>query len=323
MLLALSVGAMAAIGGGAESSSASPRWPFARGSVVALWRHSSGRLGDRETVLQALAATDGDLLAVAARRRLLKKVVAGLSGPFVLAEAVFAYVAWQGLMLVQDEKYAPNYMQWKVFAGFFYYCIWTISVKSCADICLSACAELLPLLEKVSRRSLTSSAVTCFLGYVPGMWCSSLYLAWDALPDERKSSEFKRSVSLAGYLQLIVLVIAWAVLAVRVRDRAAVSAIRLRVQESLSVARGLLNGCEDIVHHMRKVPFDASELTDPGDGEIKECPICACEFGADLPIVGTACNHVFHEECLAIWCKTHHKCPLCRFDLRDAQVANV
>jgi len=288
-----------------------------RGATSLVRRSSGRRSSDREAVLLALAASDEELAAVGERRRLYKKVVATLAVPFLISELTFAWIAWQGLMLVQEEKYEPNYLQWKVILGFVYYGTWTYAIKNCADICLSDCAALFPSVRILSDRNVLASVFTSFLGYVPGMWCCSLFLAFDSLPAKRRRPEFCRKVAEAGYLQLLVLLIAWAVIAVRARDKAAIAAIRSRLQDTLAMARGLLNGCEELVHQMRKVPWKAEELVDPDDGEVKECPICAAAFTADLPIVSTACNHLFHEECLATWCNTQHVCPLCRCDLRD------
>eukprot|EP00931_Biecheleriopsis_adriatica_P048022 TRINITY_DN27730_c0_g1_i1.p1 TRINITY_DN27730_c0_g1~~TRINITY_DN27730_c0_g1_i1.p1 ORF type:complete len:330 (+),score=32.26 TRINITY_DN27730_c0_g1_i1:62-991(+) len=49
-----------------------------------------------------------------------------------------------------------------------------------------------------------------------------------------------------------------------------------------------------------------------------ECCICQENFGPDLVIKRTPCNHTFHEECLGDWLRVTTTCPLCRNDLEQA-----
>jgi hypothetical protein len=83
-------------------------------------------------------------------------------------------------------------------------------------------------------------------------------------------------------------------------------------------------GCEQAVRHtLPKVPADAPELIDESDGTVMDCPICADSFAGEpgtpyKEVVRTPCNHHFHEECLAHWCRKHLDCPLCR-----AQVGEI
>lgn len=67
-------------------------------------------------------------------------------------------------------------------------------------------------------------------------------------------------------------------------------------------------GCEKSVRKLPKVDPDSPELIDE-EGNRKACPICIDSPGV---WVRTPCNHIFHEECLANWCKHHFDCPLCR-----------
>jgi len=77
-------------------------------------------------------------------------------------------------------------------------------------------------------------------------------------------------------------------------------------------------GCEQAVLNLPKVSPDATELIDEEDGTVMDCPICSGSFagegepGPPKAVVRTNCNHYFHEECLAKWCKKHVDCPLCR-----------
>lgn len=72
-------------------------------------------------------------------------------------------------------------------------------------------------------------------------------------------------------------------------------------------------GCKQAVHALPKIPHDSQELIDLEDGMVCDCPICQDSFGqADKTVVRTPCGHLFHEECLALWCVSHLDCPLCR-----------
>lgn len=47
-----------------------------------------------------------------------------------------------------------------------------------------------------------------------------------------------------------------------------------------------------------------------------ECAICLAEFEDDDPLrLLTICYHVFHQECIDLWLKSHKTCPVCRTDL--------
>jgi len=77
-------------------------------------------------------------------------------------------------------------------------------------------------------------------------------------------------------------------------------------------------GCLEAVRGLPRVPHDSEELIDPEDGQAIECPICFESFGASEQVVLKApCEHLFHEECLASWCKNHVTCPLCRQQVGD------
>ena len=41
-----------------------------------------------------------------------------------------------------------------------------------------------------------------------------------------------------------------------------------------------------------------------------ECPICLDTLKYN--IVTTYCNHQFHKECIELWYKYNHNCPICR-----------
>lgn len=81
------------------------------------------------------------------------------------------------------------------------------------------------------------------------------------------------------------------------------------VHRILSISTG---GCEAEVAKLPKVPPDSAELLDEVDNRMKDCPICMVSLASGKAVVRTRCEHFFHEECLATWCKGHVDCPLCR-----------
>mmetsp|Transcript_38085 Transcript_38085/g.104832 ORF Transcript_38085/g.104832 Transcript_38085/m.104832 type:complete len:344 (+) Transcript_38085:81-1112(+) len=70
-------------------------------------------------------------------------------------------------------------------------------------------------------------------------------------------------------------------------------------------------GCQAAVRNLPKVPNESQELIDPDDGLIIDCPICADTLSRNV-VVRTPCEHYFHEDCLAQWCRNHVDCPMCR-----------
>jgi len=68
-------------------------------------------------------------------------------------------------------------------------------------------------------------------------------------------------------------------------------------------------GCEEAVHKLQRVEEGSAELISAEDGQVLSCPICIESLSS---AVKTPCSHLFHEECLAHWCKNHTDCPLCR-----------
>lgn len=45
------------------------------------------------------------------------------------------------------------------------------------------------------------------------------------------------------------------------------------------------------------------------------CPVCTSDFMLNEPAVLLPCLHVFHEECVVLWLREKHNCPVCRLDL--------
>ncbi|XVE84910.1 hypothetical protein DITRI_Ditri17bG0049400 [Diplodiscus trichospermus] len=53
------------------------------------------------------------------------------------------------------------------------------------------------------------------------------------------------------------------------------------------------------------------------DEDGKRCAICLEDFEAREQVMLTPCDHMFHEECILPWVKSHGQCPVCRFVLSD------
>ncbi|KZV31835.1 hypothetical protein F511_25948 [Dorcoceras hygrometricum] len=49
--------------------------------------------------------------------------------------------------------------------------------------------------------------------------------------------------------------------------------------------------------------------------EEQSCPICLEDFDLGCQVVSMPCSHVFHEECIKMWLRYSHYCPLCRFEM--------
>ncbi|KDP24198.1 hypothetical protein JCGZ_25855 [Jatropha curcas] len=49
----------------------------------------------------------------------------------------------------------------------------------------------------------------------------------------------------------------------------------------------------------------------------KSCVVCLEDFEPKEAVMLTPCNHMFHEECIVPWVKSHGQCPVCRFAICD------
>lgn len=48
------------------------------------------------------------------------------------------------------------------------------------------------------------------------------------------------------------------------------------------------------------------------------------KIGVNEIVTTLQCNHLFHVECIAKWLRENHNtCPMCRYDLYEADVAAV
>ncbi|KAF5458588.1 hypothetical protein F2P56_022609 [Juglans regia] len=76
-----------------------------------------------------------------------------------------------------------------------------------------------------------------------------------------------------------------------------------------------------------------NELEKLKDEDAKSCAICLDDFEPRQEVVITPCNHMFHEDCIMPWVKSHGQCPVCRYafcermetspNLNNTNIANV
>ena len=52
----------------------------------------------------------------------------------------------------------------------------------------------------------------------------------------------------------------------------------------------------------------------------RDCSICTDPFNDNVTIVKTACNHIFHQQCLLQWMGHNPVCPICRRPLREEEL---
>ena len=46
--------------------------------------------------------------------------------------------------------------------------------------------------------------------------------------------------------------------------------------------------------------------------ETVACAICLEDFKLEEEVMLTPCSHMFHENCIVPWVKSHAQCPICR-----------
>ncbi|KAG6658068.1 hypothetical protein I3843_04G124200 [Carya illinoinensis] len=79
----------------------------------------------------------------------------------------------------------------------------------------------------------------------------------------------------------------------------------------------------------------SKELEKLKDEDAKSCTICLDDFEPREEVAITPCNHMFHEDCILPWLKSHGQCPVCRYafcermesttarNLNNTNIANV
>lgn len=55
-------------------------------------------------------------------------------------------------------------------------------------------------------------------------------------------------------------------------------------------------------------PKDNKKLDEEG----KRCAVCLEDFKGGEEVMLTPCDHMFHEDCIVPWVKSHGQCPVCR-----------
>lgn len=68
-----------------------------------------------------------------------------------------------------------------------------------------------------------------------------------------------------------------------------------------------------LYYREKNVNNNASTKEKEADEDGKNCAICLEEFEPRQMVMLTPCNHMFHEECIVPWVKSHGQCPVCRF----------
>ena len=71
----------------------------------------------------------------------------------------------------------------------------------------------------------------------------------------------------------------------------------------------------------KTVNFKATDYPDVKKSEEPHCSICLSEYEDGEALTQLPCNHVYHEECIHSWTANHTKCPLCNYELEEAQEA--
>lgn len=61
----------------------------------------------------------------------------------------------------------------------------------------------------------------------------------------------------------------------------------------------------------------STEKNKERDEDEKNCAICLEDFEPRQVVMLTPCSHMFHEECIVPWVKSHGQCPVCRFAICD------
>lgn len=68
---------------------------------------------------------------------------------------------------------------------------------------------------------------------------------------------------------------------------------------------------------------NTKDLNKQDDEDIKRCSVCLEDFEPKEEVMMTPCDHMFHEECIVPWAKSHGQCPVCRHTLFDQLPSNI
>ncbi|XP_074379903.1 uncharacterized protein LOC141721062 isoform X1 [Apium graveolens] len=72
-----------------------------------------------------------------------------------------------------------------------------------------------------------------------------------------------------------------------------------------------------LYYREKNVRNSSNEKEKESDEDGKNCAICLEDFEPRQIVMLTPCNHMFHEECIVPWVKSHGQCPVCRFSICD------
>ena len=53
------------------------------------------------------------------------------------------------------------------------------------------------------------------------------------------------------------------------------------------------------------------------------CSICLCDYEDGDEMAKVSCGHTYHFHCIHAWAESHHRCPLCNYDMRGAETTFV
>ncbi|KAJ4729628.1 putative RING/U-box superfamily protein [Melia azedarach] len=59
------------------------------------------------------------------------------------------------------------------------------------------------------------------------------------------------------------------------------------------------------------------EMEKQKENDTMRCAICLEDFEPKETVMLTPCNHMFHEDCIVPWVKSHAQCPVCRFSFGE------
>ncbi|XP_034702508.1 uncharacterized protein LOC117927181 isoform X2 [Vitis riparia] len=86
----------------------------------------------------------------------------------------------------------------------------------------------------------------------------------------------------------------------RAEQRAALEKLKKEIYKPLLKRNG--NNVGEDIHEKEKEK----------DQDTETCVICLEDFKPEEEVMLTPCNHMFHEDCIVPWVKSHGQCPICR-----------
>ncbi|XP_071685820.1 uncharacterized protein [Rutidosis leptorrhynchoides] len=69
--------------------------------------------------------------------------------------------------------------------------------------------------------------------------------------------------------------------------------------------------------------FKAKSQEEQSNNDGQRCSVCLDDFEPREMVTLTPCNHMFHENCIVPWVKSHGQCPTCRFVIIDRNKERV